>query len=49
MPPPAFGTGLTAGDGKPKGTQDQMVPCTTAQHQFAMANIMNRLDAYQFT
>ena len=35
-----------AGDGKPEGTQDQMVPCTTAKHQFTMAKMMNHLDAY---
>ena len=23
-----------------------MVPCTTAKHQFTMANVMNHLDAY---
>ena len=38
-----------ARDGKPTGTQDQMVPCTNAKHQFGMENIMNRLDAYPFT
>ena len=38
-----------AGDGKPKSTQDWMVPCATTEHQFAMANIMKRLDAYPFT
>ena len=36
-----------ARDGKPEGTQDQMVPCTTANHQFTMANMMNHLDACQ--
>ena len=40
---PAFTIGFMAGDGKTKGTQDRMVPCTVAQHQFDMANIMNRL------
>ena len=34
------------GDGKPKVTQDWMVPCTTAEHQFTMVNMMNHLDAY---
>ena len=38
-----------AGDERPKGSQDRTVPCTTAKHQFAVANIMNRLDAYPFT
>ena len=38
-----------ARDGKPTGTQDQMVPCTNAKHQFGMENIMRRLDAYPFT
>ena len=47
--PPTFAIGLMAGDGKPKGTQDQIMPCATAKYQFAVANIMNRLDAYQFT
>ena len=46
---PAFAIRLMAGDGKPTGTQDRTVPCTTAKHQFAMANIMNRLDASPFT
>ena len=36
---PAFAICLMARDGKPEGTQDWMVPCTTAKHQFAMANI----------
>ena len=44
--PPPFAIGLVAGDGKPEGTQDQMVPCTTAKHQFTMAKMMNHLDAY---
>ena len=44
--PPPFAIGLMAGDGKPEGTQDQMVPCTTAKHQFTMAKMMNHLDAY---
>ena len=35
----AFAIGLVARVGKPKGDQDRMVPCTTANHQFAMANI----------
>ena len=43
---PAFRIGLMAGNGKPKGTQDRMVHCTTAKHQLAIANITNRLDAY---
>ena len=38
-----------AGDERPKGSQDRTVPGTTAKHQFAVANIMNRLDAYPFT
>ena len=38
-PSPEFAIGLVARDGKPKGTQDRTVPCTTANHQFAMANI----------
>ena len=46
---PAFAIGLMAGDGNPEGTQDRMVPCAAAKHQFTMANIMNRLDAYPFT
>ena len=33
---PAFAIGLMAGDGKPKGTQDQMMPCTTAKHQLPL-------------
>ena len=45
-PSPEFAIGLVARDGKPKGTQDRTVPCTTANHQFAVANIMNRLDAH---
>ena len=47
--PPPFAIGLMARDEKPTGTQDQMVPCTNAKHQFGMENIMNRLDAYPFT
>ena len=43
--PPAVAIGLMTRYEKPNGTQDRMVPCTTAKHQFAMANIMNRLDA----
>ena len=43
---PAFAIRLMAGDWKPKGTQDRMVHCATAQHRVAMVNIMNRLDAY---
>ena len=38
-PSPEFAIGLVARDGKPKGTQDRTVPCTTAKHQFTMANI----------
>ena len=33
---PAFRIGLMAGDGKPKGTQDRKVPCTTANHQLPL-------------
>ena len=40
---------LMVGDERPKGSQDRTVPCTTAKYQFAVANIMNRLDAYPFT
>ena len=47
--PPTFAIGLMARDGKPKSTQDWMVPCATTEHQFAMVNIMKHLDAYPFT
>ena len=33
--PPAFAIGLMARDGKPTGTQDQMMPCATARHRVA--------------
>ena len=36
---PAFAIGLMAGDERPKGSQDRMVPCTTAKHRVAMASI----------
>ena len=47
--PPAVAIGLVARDGKRRGTQDWMVPCIGAQHQFAMAHIMKCLDAHPFT
>ena len=46
---PAFAIGPNAADGNTKGTGDRMVPCTADQHQFAIANIMNHLDACPFT
>ena len=42
--PPPFAIGLMARDGKPTGTQDQMMPCATARHRVApsLAQIWDR-------